>query len=94
MSFISKYEIIEILHLTINKPKYVVLAMLDEAKGNKETFGYATGGWVAAPAVGKIIRRIAPILDLFPQRNENDARRALSMNITDKSIQGRRVATH
>tara|TARA_Y100001970_G_scaffold210815_2_gene257256 strand:+ start:14008 stop:15723 length:1716 start_codon:yes stop_codon:yes gene_type:complete len=78
----------------INKPKYVVLAMLDEAKGNKETFGYATGGWVAAPAVGKIIRRIAPILDLFPQRNENDARRALSMNITDKSIQGRRVATH
>ena len=36
--------------------------MLDEPKGNKATHGYATGGWVAAPAVGRIVKRVAPLL--------------------------------
>ena len=27
-----------------------------------ETGGYATAGWVAAPAAGQVIRRVAPIL--------------------------------
>src|SRR5690606_40075521 len=30
----------------IDDPRYVVFAMLDEPQGRKETFGYATGGWV------------------------------------------------
>ena len=29
-------------------PRYVVYVMLDEPKGTKETFGFATGGWTAA----------------------------------------------
>ena len=78
----------------MHKPKYVVLAMLEEAKGTKETLGYATGGWVAAPAVGAIVRRIAPVLGLRPVKSEDIARRALSLKITDKSVRGRRVAAH
>ena len=35
----------------MNDPRYVVLAMVDEPKGTKKTYGYATGGWVAAPVV-------------------------------------------
>ncbi|MHB1060126.1 MAG: penicillin-binding transpeptidase domain-containing protein, partial [Rhodanobacter sp.] len=50
----------------MNDPEYVVLVMVDEPKPNATSFGYATGGWVAAPAVGNIIRRMAPLMDLLP----------------------------
>ena len=44
------------------EPRYVVLVMLDEPKGIKETFGYATAGWTAAPVVGQVIEQAAPLL--------------------------------
>jgi cell division protein FtsI (penicillin-binding protein 3) len=50
----------------MDQPRYVVWAMVDEPKGNKSTFGYATGGWVAAPVVGRIVSRIAPLLGITP----------------------------
>jgi cell division protein FtsI (penicillin-binding protein 3) len=43
-------------------PRYVVLVMLDEPKGTKETFGFATAGWTAAPIVGQVIERASPLL--------------------------------
>ena len=49
-----------------NEPKYVIFVMLDEPKGIKSTFGKATGGWVAAPTVGNIIRQIAIINGMEP----------------------------
>jgi cell division protein FtsI (penicillin-binding protein 3) len=42
--------------------RYFVLILLDEPHGNAETYGFSTGGWVAAPAVGRVIDRIAPFL--------------------------------
>ncbi|TCS62189.1 peptidoglycan D,D-transpeptidase FtsI family protein [Varunaivibrio sulfuroxidans] len=51
----------------MNAPRYVVLALLDEPKGTKATFNYATGGWVAAPVVGRVIARMAPIEDIYPE---------------------------
>ena len=42
--------------------RYFVLIMLDEPQGNAQTGGWATGAMVAAPAVGKIVERIAPYL--------------------------------
>jgi cell division protein FtsI (penicillin-binding protein 3) len=51
----------------INAPRYVVLAMVDDPKPNASSYGYATGGWVAAPAVGRIIQRMAPLLGIPPQ---------------------------
>jgi len=47
-------------------PRYVILAMVDEPKPSKNSHGYATGGWVAAPAVGRVIQRIAPLLGIEP----------------------------
>jgi len=55
----------------MTKPEYIVLVTLDEPKGTKDTWNFATGGWVSAPAVSKIISRIAPILKVEPV-NEND----------------------
>jgi cell division protein FtsI (penicillin-binding protein 3) len=50
----------------MNDPKYAVLVMLDEPKATKDTWGFATGGWVSAPAVSRIISKIAPILKVKP----------------------------
>ena len=46
----------------MDDPRYVIFAMVDEPKGLKRTYGYATGGWVAAPVVGRVVERIAPLL--------------------------------
>jgi cell division protein FtsI (penicillin-binding protein 3) len=51
----------------INDPRYVIFVMLDEPKPTKKTFGYATGGWVAAPVVGRVVAQMAPLLGLLPQ---------------------------
>ena len=50
----------------MNAPRYAVYMMLDEPHATKATFGYATAGWVAAPAAGKVISRIGPMLGLMP----------------------------
>ena len=47
-------------------PRYVVAIMVDEPKGQGFSYGYATGGWVAAPAVGNFIARAAPVLGVAP----------------------------
>lgn len=49
-----------------NAPRYVVLALLDNPKGTAKTFGYATGGWTAAPVVGRVVGQIGPLLNLPP----------------------------
>lgn len=55
----------------INDPQYVVFVMLDEPHGNKQSAGFATGGWTAAPAVGRVIARVAPLLGVH--RNDTFA---------------------
>jgi len=54
-------------------PRYVVLVKLDEPRGNKSTHGYATGGWVAAPVVKRIIERAAPLLRVHPTDEQSPA---------------------
>lgn len=50
----------------MNAPRFAVYMMLDEPHGNKSTYGYSTAGWVAAPAAGRVIARIGPMLGLLP----------------------------
>ncbi|MFV3074141.1 peptidoglycan D,D-transpeptidase FtsI family protein [Niveispirillum fermenti] len=48
-------------------PRYAIYVMVDEPKGTKKTYGYATGGWVAAPTIGAIVSQIGPLLGVKPQ---------------------------
>ncbi len=57
-------------------PKYLVLVMVDEPHANKWSYGYATAGWTAAPAVGRIIVRIAPLLGVPPIDESSPASRS------------------
>lgn len=50
----------------MENPKYVVLTMLDEPKGNAETFGLRTAAWTAAPIARKVVERIGPMLGIYP----------------------------
>ncbi len=54
----------------INNPRYIVLVMVDEPKPNAHSFGFATGGWVAAPVVSRIVQRMAPLLGMAPIPND------------------------
>jgi len=51
----------------IHTPRYAVLAILDEPQGIKETYNYATGGWTAAPVVGRVIEQMAPLYQIAPE---------------------------
>jgi cell division protein FtsI (penicillin-binding protein 3) len=46
----------------VHNPRYVVFILLDQPHGTKETGGFALAGWTAAPTVGRVIQRIAPLL--------------------------------
>jgi cell division protein FtsI (penicillin-binding protein 3) len=41
--------------------------MVDEPHPNKQSYGYATAGWVAAPAVGRVVSSMGPLLNMEPQ---------------------------
>ena len=51
----------------IQAPRYVVLVVVDDPHGDKATYGYATGGWVAAPAVAEIVQRVAGLEGMSPE---------------------------
>jgi cell division protein FtsI (penicillin-binding protein 3) len=72
-------------------PKYLALVMVDEPHPNKWSHGYATAGWTAAPAVGRIIVRIAPLLGVPPiDESSPEVARALM----PESLIGKRIASH
>lgn len=50
----------------IRSPRYAVLAILDEPQGIKETYGFATGGWTAAPVVARVIEEMGPLFLIKP----------------------------
>ncbi len=50
----------------MDKPRYVVIAMLDEPKGTTASSYQRTAAWNAAPIVGNLIPRIGPVLGVRP----------------------------
>jgi cell division protein FtsI (penicillin-binding protein 3) len=68
----------------IDKPKYAVFVMVDEPKPNKSSFGYATAGWVAAPAVGRVIAAMGPLLNIEPDRSAMDISEPLFQFLHEK----------
>ena len=76
----------------MNAPRYVVLVMVDEPKGQKQSSGFATGGWVAAPAVKRIVERAAPLLGVAPvDPNSPEIRRDLMVEVP--TVGGKRLAS-
>lgn len=52
----------------LDQDRYLVLILLDEPRGSAQTGGARTAGFTAAPAVGRVIRRIGPFLGVRRQR--------------------------
>ena len=55
----------------MDNPRYVVLVMVDEPKGNAFSSGQRTAGWTAAPVVKKVVMRAGPMLGVFPDENRD-----------------------
>jgi cell division protein FtsI (penicillin-binding protein 3) len=76
----------------IEDPRYVVLAMLDEPRGDKSTHGYRYGGWTAAPVVGNVIDRIGPLLGVGPSAPESRRPFADRLQVTHEGKREERLA--
>lgn len=50
----------------MDRPRYVVLVMIDRPPGNAYSMGQRTAGFTAAPVVRKVIQRIGPMLGVYP----------------------------
>jgi cell division protein FtsI (penicillin-binding protein 3) len=55
----------------MDNPRYVVMATMDEPKGNAQTFGLRTAAWTAAPVVKRVIERSAPMLGILPDEGRD-----------------------
>ena len=53
--------------LPADRPRYIVLIMLDEPQGLPETNKSTNSGWNAAPTARNVIAQIAPILGIEPR---------------------------
>jgi cell division protein FtsI (penicillin-binding protein 3) len=50
----------------MDRPRYVIIAMLDEPQGTAATSGQRTAAFNAAPVVGRLVPRIGPLLGIMP----------------------------
>ena len=55
----------------MDNPRYVVIAMVDEPKGNAYSSGQRTAGWTAAPVVRKVVMRAGPMLGVYPDESRD-----------------------
>ncbi len=55
----------------MDRPRYVILVMLDEPQGTLATSGQRTAAWNAAPVVGRVVPRIGPILGIMPDETRD-----------------------
>ena len=76
----------------MDDPRYVVFAMVDEPKGTKKTYGYATGGWVTAPVVRKVVERMAPLVGLMPR--PQDEAEGVEQHLIPANFKGAVFAAH
>ena len=53
----------------IHNPRYVLLVSLEHPKPSAKTYGFATAGWIAAPAFRNIFTRLMPLLNISPSKD-------------------------
>ena len=69
--------------LPADKPRYLLLIMLDEPQGLAQTHGFRTSGWNAVPTGAAVVRRVAPLLDIAPRFNMPPADQLLLVSAKD-----------
>ena len=57
-----------------DNPQYVLVVSLDQPRPIRETHGFNTAGWNAAPTGGDIIERVAPVLGVGLREADPGAR--------------------
>jgi cell division protein FtsI (penicillin-binding protein 3) len=76
-----------------NDPRYFIMISIDEPHGDKKSFGFATGGWVAAPGVSRSVERMASLLGIQPVDEDSpEIRRSLMVGLPLPS--GRKFASN
>ncbi|MES2493941.1 MAG: penicillin-binding protein 2 [Pseudomonadota bacterium] len=55
----------------MDRPRYVVISMLDEPQGTQATFGQRTAAWNAAPVIARVVPRIGPLLGVMPDNTRD-----------------------
>ena len=55
----------------MDRPRYVVIAMLDEPRGTVASSYQRTAGWTAAPIVGRLVPRIGPLIGVRPDETRD-----------------------
>ncbi len=77
----------------INDPRYLVMISIDEPHGTKESMGFATGGWAAAPGVSRVVQRMAPLMGIQPLDEDSPEIRR-SLMVDSQTPQGRNIAAN
>ncbi|MDG5748977.1 penicillin-binding protein 2 [Qipengyuania sp. XHP0207] len=55
----------------MDRPRFVVVTMLDEPRGTVASSFQRTAGWTAAPIVGRLVPRIGPLLGVRPDETRD-----------------------
>ena len=69
----------------VDEPQYAIFIAIDQPKGNAKSYGYATGGWVAAPAVARTIASTVSILGMPPKADDAELSDSLKQFVAVKS---------
>ncbi|MCB1530977.1 MAG: penicillin-binding protein 2 [Rhodospirillales bacterium] len=80
----------------VSAPRYSIYLMVDEPKGIPETYGYATGGWVAAPPMRRVIESVVSVLGIAPEEGGEDLAAPLRRYVKSKKEieKERKLASH
>ena len=73
----------------MDNPRYVVVATLVAPHGTKETYGFTTAAWNAAPVVGRVIQRVGPQLGVIPDADKDIDVSDLMPFIAEKKVPGK-----
>jgi cell division protein FtsI (penicillin-binding protein 3) len=68
----------------MDAPRYVVVMMIDNPKGSKTSYGFKTAGMTIAPATGRLIARIGPLLGVRPDSSKDIDLTAVAPKADDK----------
>ncbi|MGY6552777.1 MAG: peptidoglycan D,D-transpeptidase FtsI family protein [Erythrobacter sp.] len=55
----------------LDRPRYVVVVVIDEPRGTAASSYQRTAAWTAAPVVGKLVPRIGPMLGVLPDNTRD-----------------------